>query len=93
MDNIEIVLQERKRMYYKLYAKQYFEKHAEQVLKYRKEYYLNNIERLTEAYKQRYLRKKGNQPVRAYNSKRNADNKVNQPIPLRIVDEIVVTFS
>ena len=80
-------------MYYKLYAKQYFEKHAEQVLKYRKEYYLDNIERLTEAYKQRYLRKKGNQPVRAYNSKRNADNKVNQPIPLRIVDEIVVTFS
>ena len=79
-------------MYYKLYAKQYFEKHAEQVLKYRKEYYLNNIERLTEAYKQRYLRKKGNQPVRAYNSKRNADNNVNQPIPLRIVDEIVVTF-
>ena len=53
---------------------------------------MNNIERLTEAYKQRYLRKKGNQPVRAYNSKRNADNKVNQPIPLRIVDEIVVTF-
>ena len=26
MDNTEIVLQERKRMYYKLYAKQYFEK-------------------------------------------------------------------
>jgi len=47
MEGSEIDLQYRKRMYFKLYAKQYFERNKERVKLYRQQYYLKNIDRLS----------------------------------------------
>ena len=89
MEESEIDIQDRKRMYFKLYAKQYFERNKERVKLYRQQYYLKNIDRLSESYRQRYRRIKGDEEIRPYNRK---GDRAHEEIPVRIVDKIVVSF-
>ena len=87
MEESEIDLQYRKIMYFKLYAKQYFERNKERVKLYRQQYYLKNIDRLSESHRQRYKRIKGDEEIRPYNRK-----VTHEEIPVRIVDKIIIYF-
>jgi len=90
--NLDEILLQKKRKYFKEYSKTYFQLNKERVLKYRQEYYLKHIERLTASYKERYCRMKGSQETRPYNKKEKESPKPDERTNFQTVDKIVVTF-